>query len=221
MGFNRVIFVFLIFSAALPSIGQESISGGNRSDCTRNTCLWNPFHKQQSFLRDNLTYGVETTGKAAGDFILRSGPKTLLDTELKDLSSNVWVTWSPDNQRFAVTWSDGGELGGFHVRVFEIEAERVRELFIVDRAVKDFQLRHYCKTRGNNVEAYRWDTPNRLVVLTSVYPTSDCGQDLGHTEGYIVHVENGHILSRMNSTEVKLYMEQHPEWPSLQSSIAH
>src|SRR5580698_4530734 len=142
-----------------------SRAGAGTKDCTRSTCQWNPFREHQRFSRGNYVYFVETEGQAAGTFILRSGQKVLLSTDLKELSSNVWVTWSQDNQRFAITWSDGGTIGSFHVRVFAIASGRVTELSAVNRAVQDFRSRHYCKTRGNNVEAYKWETPDRLVLL--------------------------------------------------------
>jgi hypothetical protein len=74
----------------------------------------------------------------------------------------------------------------------------------IDGVVSEFKTRHYCKTRGNNVSALKWVRGN-LLILTEVYPTGDCGLELGHLEGYLVSVPEGKILEHMTLNQLKHY----------------
>jgi hypothetical protein len=132
----------------------------------------------------------------------------------KDLNSvSTWMAIdhddalnnTPDQAHIALTYSDGGAIGGFHVRVFLIDGNGVRDVSkSIEVAVADFKARHYCKTRGNNVSALKW-IRGSLLILTEVYPTSDCGPDLGHLEGYLVSVPQGKILEHMTWNQLKHY----------------
>ena len=132
----------------------------------------------------------------------------------KDLfSSSAWIAVdhdraldrTHDQAHIALTYSDGGAIGGFHVRVFLIDGNGVTDASkSIDAAVAEFKSRHYCKTRGNNVNALKWLLGN-LLILTEVYPTGDCGSDLGHLEGYLVTVPEGKILEHMTLNQLKHY----------------
>ena len=102
-------------------------------------------------------------------------------------------------------------MGGFHVRTFSITGEQVQETPTAVRADGAFRKRHFCATRGNNIQAYRWIDPHRLVLVTSVYPTGDCGRDLGHTEAFIVQAPDGRIVNHMAALAFRRYAAQHPE----------
>ena len=43
----------------------------------------------------------------------------------------------------------------------------------------------------------------KLVLMTDVYPTGDCGLDLGHTEGYVVAVPDGKIKRHLTLNQLK------------------
>jgi hypothetical protein len=181
--------------------------------CTQDGCMWVPeFAKQKVYRRGDLAYLVQMLpSEQGGTFVLRRDRKVLLTTPLKDLSASVSVVWSQKNDWFAVTWSDGGAVGGFHTRVFHIAGDEVRETRAVDRAFQDFRSRHSCKARGENVQAYRWDEANEaLVLVMSVYPASDCGKEMGHTEAYFVQPADGGILHHVDLAQLKAYMKTYP-----------
>ncbi|MGA9883757.1 MAG: hypothetical protein WBQ34_08570 [Candidatus Acidiferrales bacterium] len=140
-------------------------------------------------------------------------PKEIFTFSLDDLSvPTVWIAVDHDpgfytyNQaRVALTYSDGGAIGGFHVRVFLIDANGVKDVSTsIDAAVTDFKSRHYCEARGNNVTALKW-IRGKLLLSTEVYPDSDCGPDAGHLEGYLVSVPEGKILEHMTLNQLKNY----------------
>ncbi|MGC2528130.1 MAG: hypothetical protein WA639_10310 [Candidatus Acidiferrum sp.] len=161
----------------------------------------------------DLEAGFPTEEDGATFRFLR-GKKEILRFVAKDLSAqSVWI--AVDNglglgrttgeAHIAITYSDGGAIGRFHVRVFLIDGHGVRDVSnSIDGAVADFKSRHYCKTRGNNVTALKW-IRGGLLLTTEVYPTGDCGSDLGHLEGYLVSVPEGKILEHLTLHELKHY----------------
>jgi hypothetical protein len=122
------------------------------------------------------------------------------------------MTWSSDFRTFAVTWSDGGMIGEFHVKVLRLQGELFVELPAANRAFSHFKSRHDCPDRGDNIQAYRFEeSGSRLMLILSVYPTSDCGKEMGYTEGYLIRAQDGAILRQYSLHELNAYMRQHPE----------
>jgi hypothetical protein len=141
---------------------------------------------------------------AQGRFSVRRGTQTLFTFVVEDLSSNALILWSPDRRAFALTYSDGGATGGFHVRLFLMRGDTVTEASrAIQPAVDSFKARHYCKTRGNNVSAIKWVHDSKhLMLMTEVYPTGDCGPDQA-TEGYLVAVPSGKIEGHLTLDQLK------------------
>ena len=184
------------------------------AECAHHTCLWVPWSTHKVFQRQDLSYTVEVYGKDEdqGDFVLRRANQVVLRTPLKDLSGSVSVVWSDDDHHFAVTWSDGGAIGGFHVRVFQIQGNVVKELSAGQKAWDVFKSRHWCEARGDNIQAYAWLPASRqLILVLSVYPTGDCGADLGHTEAYVVDAVTGEIQQHWDAKRLNAYIRSHPE----------
>jgi hypothetical protein len=177
--------------------------------CAHHTCTWVPLVENKSFRKGALSYKVENE---TGTFVLTRSDKVLLRTPLEDLDASVSVVWSDDQKSFAITWSDGGGAGGFHVRAFHLDGNRVAELPVAKRAFESFKARHWCETRGDNIEAHSWLHGSRdLLLLLSVYPTSDCGKEMGHTEAYVVEAATGQIQEHWNVKQLNAYMRSHPE----------
>jgi hypothetical protein len=138
-------------------------------------------------------------------FSVRRGARTIFTFAVDNLSSNAEVLWSPDGKAFALNYSDGGAIGGFHVRLFLVNGDKVTDVSrAIQPAVNAFKARHYCKSRGNNVMAVKW-LPNAsdLLLMTEVYSTGDCGPDLGYAEGYIVAVPDGKIERHLTLNQLK------------------
>jgi hypothetical protein len=124
------------------------------------------------------------------------------------------VVWSDDGNNLAVTWSDGGAIGNFHVRAFHIEGDAVTELPVTAQAFKAFKARHWCEARGDNIQAYNWlSESHSLILVLSVYPTGDCGKESGHTEAYVVDATTGDIKENWTLSRLKTHIKTHPEIP--------
>ncbi len=169
--------------------------------------------KVASVANVNLEASFPTEDDGATFWFVR-GEKEIFRFSPKDLfSSSVWIAvdhdprldGTHDQAHIALTYSDGGAIGRFHVRVFLIDDNGVRDVSkSVDGAVADFKSHHYCKARGNNVTGLKW-IGGSLLLLTEVYPTGDCGPDLGHIEGYLVSVPDGKILAHLTLNQLKHY----------------
>ena len=136
---------------------------------------------------------------------VQRGARTIFTFAVDDLSSNAEVLWSSNGRAFALNYSDGGAIGGFHVRLFLINGDRMIDASgAIQSPVNDFKSRHFCKSRGNNVMALKWlPDSSDLVLMTEVYPTGDCGSDLGYAEGYIVTVPDGKIKRHLMLNQLK------------------
>jgi hypothetical protein len=142
-----------------------------------------------------------------GRFSIRRGTRTLTTFVVDDFSSNGLMLWSPDQQAFALTYSDGGAVGAFHVRVYLMHGDTVTEVSkAIQPALDAFKARHYCKSRGNNVSAMKWVHDSKhLMLMTTVYPTGDCGPDSGHAEGYLVAIPDGKIERHLTLEQLENY----------------
>jgi len=153
-------------------------------------------------------------GDAGATFWFVRANKEIFKFTAKDLvASNVWIAVdhnraldrSHGQAHIALTYSDGGAIGAFHVRVFLIDESGVKDASSsINQAVADFKSRHHCRIRGNNATALKW-VDGALLLLTEVYPTGDCGADLGHLEGYLISVPYGEILERLTLRELQHY----------------
>jgi len=183
------------------------------SACSTSTCVWVPYSEDKTFTHGHYTFTVDTKDKNETDGVFRllQDNKILLSTPLRHLSASVSVVWSPNDSGFSLTWSDGGAIGMFRTRVFLLEKGLFVEKPITSFAFTDFKKRHFCRARGDNIQAYNWPSPNSILLVMSVYPTSDCGADMGHLEAYLVSTTNGTILQRMTADQFMAYSNSHPQ----------
>jgi len=154
---------------------------------------------------------IPPDGDGATFWFVRNGKTISSFIEKKLTASWVWIAVDHDinspeeHDRIALTYSDGGAIGGFHVRVFQVTDDVVTDVSnAIEGAVSDFKARHYCKSRGNNITALKW-IKGDLLLMTEVYPTGDCGPDLGHIEAYRVSVPDGKIRERLTLDQLKSY----------------
>lgn len=213
---RKSAFLFLLLCGFVPSGAQlpAPIALSDFSGCARHTCTWVPWSTHRSFQEGDLTYTVEVSSAqdSGGEFVLCRAGKELLRTPLKNLSASTSVVWADDKKSFAVTWSDGGAIGNFHVRVFHIEGDSVTEWPATNQAYKDFKELHWCAVRGDDIQAYRWlPDSRRLILVLSVYPTSDCGREMGYTEGFVVNASTGKIREHWGIKKLNAYLRTHPE----------
>lgn len=139
-----------------------------------------------------------------GALVVILGSKRLRKIWLNDLSANLEVGWARDSEQFFVSWSDGGAIGGYHVRAFRIANDaRVMELAAPKNAYAEFRKRHYCQARGDNIFMLGWTPDSRqLFLVAEVYPTSDC-EEMGFFRGYLMDAATGRVVKVFGEKETE------------------
>jgi hypothetical protein len=133
-----------------------------------------------------------------------------------DLQVGPEALWAPDSDAVAITHSDGGALGTYHVLIYRPESDDQVELA---SAVRQDLARRFpaCAGRGCtaeerrrlrknsdwvNVAAIRWmENSRRLLMMAWVPDSSSFGANLGKYNGYVVDARNGRILNRYSEQE--------------------
>jgi hypothetical protein len=120
-----------------------------------------------------------------------------------DAEADVEIGWSPDSTQFFITYSDSGAAGGYHAHLFRIsEKQQLIESNLPQIAFKDFKSQHYCTPRGDNLYFVGWSLDSRQAFMVAeVYPTSDCGQEMGIAAGYLMDVVSRTIIRRYSKEE--------------------
>jgi len=137
------------------------------------------------------------------------------------LKSSAELGWAPDSSRFFLTWTDGGETGGWHTQVYDVSSDGVHELKgIEDAPRKDFNqsirvlpipkdelkgaprhfwdISQYCYP---NVVGSQWlNGSNELLVSVLVPNLGDC-RYMSEFNVYRVAIPSGQILQKYAARE--------------------
>jgi hypothetical protein len=203
MAYKGIVFCFfsLLCNFATPSIASDEKA---LSLSCRTT----------SYMLDDFDEGNRTVVSPNGKrmvllaktftFEVLEGKQALGRVEFKDLNSNVRIQWSPDSDKLAITYSDGGAIGLYHSHVYSVAANGMNELKDVSEVpFKDFKRDFYCPERGNNISVLGWQSDSTAVLFVAqVYPTGDCGKAAGSEAGYLVDLK-GNIERQFGEEEIK------------------
>ncbi len=114
------------------------------------------------------------------------------------------VVWSPDSRAFAITWSDGGDVGTWRVNVFWIGQNAVRYTDPTPQVQTEFMGTYRCAGSTNqvpNIAALDWANGSAdLLLVAQVPPDSSCRQ-MGRIDGYLVAARTGAILGRYSQEQ--------------------
>jgi hypothetical protein len=209
---DRMTSVTRIFLGAIAiTVTLTCTTGANEAQskqCEATVFVLQDLENEPSIPSPNGHYrvvlGVRSENDDHGWIRVYAGPTLKGEFELHDLSGGVFFNWSPDSRAFYVMWSNGGSIGGYSVRAFRVGGVQVAEVPLTKIAEREFEQKHPCPDRGHNVYAVRWSKGSeQLLLALQVYPTSDCGKELGLYSGYLVRVADGAILRRYAERELK------------------
>lgn len=206
----------LLICAALSHPAFSQMDGAGSVDATSSkchglTCSWATAAPIHQHIAGYEFYLDPVSGDSPSSLVVKRKENELLRTTLKDASASITITCALGCNVFAVTWNDGGAIANFHVRVFATFGGGFFETNTTDQAAQQFKSHHDCPTRGNNIQAYRFENAQTLLLILSVSPASDCGTEMGHTEGYLVRVSDGRVLRTVTNAELNAYRKHHPE----------
>jgi hypothetical protein len=175
----------------------------------RRASFYSPDHKKL----------IEVVGSEA---FLRMGGKSFKTDINNETNHDAELGWAPDSTRFFVTWSDGGEQGGWHMQVYGLDASGVHEIpGIAEPARKDFELfvrklpidptmdnpnmrslwdsQDYCEPY--NVVGGRWLNGSRQLLLSVLVPNTSACRYTTLFDVYRVDAVTGKILQRYAAAE--------------------
>lgn len=213
-----VVSVFLWLSPALAR--ADANRGGSFSAKATNLCE-----------SDERTLDKASLASPDGSFTVKriqgpSGSQWAIDTGhgLIQVNTEDWpcpeFLWAPDSKSIAVTYSDGGNIGNFHVSIYHVKLENKEPnvasfktgpwlfMFPIDitgLATEDF-LSTYPKCYSPeepNAGAVSWgDDSTKLLIAEEVLPHSNC-DDMGTFALYELSVPDGKILKKYSQLEGK------------------
>jgi hypothetical protein len=197
-------FMTLVLLLILPPQSQAG-----KPDCEADVFVLQDLEKQPRVASPDGRYGivlaVASEDDDHGQIRVYENSRLLATYALNNLSAGVFVKWSDDSRAVYVDWSDGGMIGGYNLRAFRIDDAAVHELPVSTPAETEFERKYPCKTRGHNMYAVRWlNGSQEMLLALEVYPTGDCGKNLGLFRGYRVRSIDGAILERYSEKRLKL-----------------
>ena len=171
-------------------------------DFDHQVSVWSPDQSRRIQLRRNRKLRVESGGITIGELGLPDDPV------------NTAIKWAPDSRSFYVEVS-GNAIGG-QLIAYTVVGHTLLKLHGPEAVAREFAEKHSCKSRGNNLHAVRWeDGSQRLLLMPEVYPTSDCGEEMGYSEGFLVDAESGKIVKQYSQAVIEA--ERKKCWPDVPS----
>lgn len=173
------------------------------------TIVWSPDHQKYVLLSSKPEHAEADEGTFS--ISVYAGNRLLKTFAPKDLSAATFVKWSSDSKGLYVMWSDGGALGGYHVRAFLVRRGQAIESPGPKVVAEDFSKYHSCKTRGNNLYAVRWlHGSKQLLLRPAVYPTGDCAPETALSAEYLVTTADGKIVNKSAVREFTPFVDGCP-----------
>jgi len=115
---------------------------------------------------------------------------------------NAEAAWSPDSKAFFVTYSDGGNVGTYHVKIFYVEPSGLRAIEPIPNGRRLFPPTCF-DNELPNVGAIRWGTGSaRLVIAVEVPPHSSCAS-MGTFRAFEISLPAGQVLKRYGQLQAK------------------
>lgn len=168
--------------------------------CTSRHYLLGDFEKQPTIFSPDKTKAVQLTKEYK--FRVKVANSVISEIKINDVSANVEIGWSPDSSQFFISYSDGGAVGRYRVRLFRLIGQTLTESQVPSTVAERFKTRYWCASRGNNLFYLDWTLDSKVgFFVAEVYPTGDCGKDLGVYRGYEVSLENRKILRVFSEKE--------------------
>lgn len=116
---------------------------------------------------------------------------------------NAEAAWSADSKAFFVTYSDGGNVGTYHVKIFYVESTGLRIVEPVPDGDKLFVP--ICDGQESpNVGAIKWvgNDASRLLIAVQVPPHSSCAS-MGTFRAFEIDVTDGSVLATYGQLQTK------------------
>lgn len=150
----------LVSAVAITLIYTVGATKAQSKQCGAVVFVLQDLEREASIPSPNAEYrvvlGVHSEDEDHGWIRVYAGAELRGAYELHDLSGGIFVNWSSDSRAFYVMWSNGGRIGGYGVRGFQVGGVRATEVPLTMASEHEFDRTHPCPDRGHNVYAVRW-----------------------------------------------------------------
>ncbi|SRR6266700_2591007 len=185
----------LLLTVLLPHFlrGHRATHDPDSFACSSRNFILQDFKKQPVVFSPDKTKSIQLTKDFK--FRVKVANAVISEFDIEDISAAIEIGWSPDSSHFFISYSSGGAVGNYHVRLFRLTGQTLTENGTPLTVAERFKAKYWCEARGNNLLFLGW-TPDSKVAffVAEVYPTGDCGKDLGLYRGYAVRLEDRQIL---------------------------
>jgi hypothetical protein len=116
---------------------------------------------------------------------------------------NGEAAWAPDSKAFFITYSDGGNVGTYHVKIFYMTDSDPRVVEPIPDGSTLFQPRCF-SPEPPNVGAIKWmgGSSRSLLIAVEVPPHSSCAS-MGTFEAFEIELPSGKVISHYNQLTAK------------------
>jgi hypothetical protein len=130
----------------------------------------------------------------SGDHIYRTKIGALVNAE---------AAWAPDSKAFFVTYSDGGNVGTYHVRVVYVTDSGIRVIEPIPNGRRLFEPRCF-DPETPNVGAIGWpgQDSDQLLIAVEVPDHSSCAS-MGTFKAFLIQLPTGKVVSEYGQIEAK------------------
>jgi hypothetical protein len=118
-------------------------------------------------------------------------------------SVNAEVGWSPDSAAFFLSYSDGGNIGTYHVQVFYVTVSGLRMIEPIEDGRR--LLTPNCfEPEWANVAAIKWmrSDSSSLLIAAEVPPHSSCAS-MGTFRAFEIGLPDGRVLAEYDQIAAK------------------
>jgi hypothetical protein len=196
------VVLLLLTSFSLPGTARE-LSG---SWSTHATGIWAP-HKTITVPSPDGTKKivVQPIEKAESDATTNVSVRAFGHTFKTRIGEwvNAEVLWSPDSRAFAVTYSDGGAIGTYHVTIVQVTSNGLRYSEPVPNGRSLFVPQCF-DAELPNVAAIRWQNSDssRLLIAIQVPPHSSCAS-MGTFHAFEISTTDASVVAKYGQLEAK------------------
>jgi hypothetical protein len=116
---------------------------------------------------------------------------------------NGEAAWAPDSKAFFITYSDGGNVGQYHVKIFYVTDSDPRVVEPIPDGSTLFQPRCF-GPEPPNVGAIKWmgGGSKSLLIAVEVPPHSSCAS-MGTFEAFEIELPSGKVISKYDQLTAK------------------
>jgi hypothetical protein len=155
---------------------------------------------------------------AGKDDLYFAGPSPVRLHVVYSSENLVEVVRAPDGASFAVNISDGGLVGSWRFRVFQVDAGGHPREISIRRVLAGANRLPLCdEPESPNLAVSAWLSADRLLVVAQAPPHSSC-RNMGAIKGFVVDIPRRRLVARLSEHDLC-----GPQWagylgPMLQSS---